>query len=469
MKSVVIFISMGLTMVFVCPALGDVPDFVTYSGRLTDGTAWGQSTTLDLTIRVYASQNGDDLLWQKEYPGLAVEDGYFSVILTGVANVFGNHDQTWITACVGEGCSILDDLISRQQIGSVPYATRARVADTVRLSPGFVRNLGYFRSPTGIVSIKGADGEDLSDTNQGWVTVRSVNAPGALVTLAVTANVTFADSMNDSSNLKGWRFGVTSGVPWNAWMPVFIYVVNRDDSEEGLVFGLSRNPTYSDSPVSDSLGDKQAPAVSDDEAAMFLIGDVAEAEYAERPCVLLGTTAMAKMDADDDWKITGAGQRWGFGERAIQASEAMHWSMPSGQKGASSAATFLHSGTGQVPSWSMPGELSYRYTVERSGWVTITVSTASAGNCIKGSEPTGHGLFLVLPYKVSDFHINTGVPVGRLIIGTTYYILFLSPEPKMSLAGLFRATPTNYLQVMDQDMGAENDDIFVSSYRYKAF
>ena len=42
-------------------ALAGVPDFVTYSGRLTDGTAWGQSTTMELTFRVYDQAEGGQL------------------------------------------------------------------------------------------------------------------------------------------------------------------------------------------------------------------------------------------------------------------------------------------------------------------------------------------------------------------------------------------------------------------------
>ena len=119
-----------------------VPDFVTYSGRLTDGTGWGQSQTLDLTFRMYGSADGDDLLWQNAYPGLAVEDGYFSVLLGdgdnpatpevvetdyNVTVIFAANDETWITVCVGEfPCVSTFDLSPRQQIGSVPYAMRAK-------------------------------------------------------------------------------------------------------------------------------------------------------------------------------------------------------------------------------------------------------------------------------------------------------------------------------------------------------
>jgi len=131
---------LAVTVLVAPAALASVPDFVTYSGRLTDGTAWGQSTTLDLTFRVYGSADGDDLLWQKEYPGLAVEDGYFSVLLGdgdnpdtpevetdyNVTGIFAANDETWITVCIGEfPCVSTFDLSPRQQIGSVPYAIRS--------------------------------------------------------------------------------------------------------------------------------------------------------------------------------------------------------------------------------------------------------------------------------------------------------------------------------------------------------
>ena len=140
MKNAVLLISTILTLAAVFPAVADVPDFVTYSGRLTDGTAWSQSTTVDLTFRVYdcGCQAGEDCnqpceegewpgmpLHEQEFENAPVENGYFSVMLTGVGDVFGTHDKTWLTVCVGEACMQEDDLIPRQQIGSVPYAVHA--------------------------------------------------------------------------------------------------------------------------------------------------------------------------------------------------------------------------------------------------------------------------------------------------------------------------------------------------------
>jgi hypothetical protein len=126
-----------LAMLWLAPAaLAAVPDFVTYSGRLTDGMGWGKSATVALTLRVYGSASGNDLLWEKEYSPLAVEDGYFTVLLgnglgpdgkpLNVTTLFAAHDQTWITMCVDSGCTPLDDLLPRQQIGSVPYAVESQ-------------------------------------------------------------------------------------------------------------------------------------------------------------------------------------------------------------------------------------------------------------------------------------------------------------------------------------------------------
>jgi len=106
-------------------ALAAVPDFVTYSGRLTDGTGWGQSQTVALTFRIYDKAEGGTMLHEQAFENAAIEDGYFSVMLTGVAEVFGANDQTWLTVCVGKGCTADDDLKPRQQVGSVPYAVTA--------------------------------------------------------------------------------------------------------------------------------------------------------------------------------------------------------------------------------------------------------------------------------------------------------------------------------------------------------
>lgn len=98
--------------------------------------------TLDLTFRVYGSTDGEDLLWQTAYTGLAVEDGYFRVLLgdgengqgqpLNVTDLFATHDETWLVVCVGDDCALPDgDLKPRQQVGSVPFCIRCGDSDRV--------------------------------------------------------------------------------------------------------------------------------------------------------------------------------------------------------------------------------------------------------------------------------------------------------------------------------------------------
>ena len=140
-------LAVGMLILMPAKNMAEVPDFVNYSGRLTDGTAWGQSTTLSMTFRLYVQKEGGSPLWEQPFPDLeknpegqpvAVQDGYFSVVLgegTGpngqplnVSDVFADDDQTWISVCLGENCLPEEDMLPRQQIGSVPYAVKAEVA-----------------------------------------------------------------------------------------------------------------------------------------------------------------------------------------------------------------------------------------------------------------------------------------------------------------------------------------------------
>jgi hypothetical protein len=117
-----------------------VPTFITYSGRLTDGVAWSQSASLHLTFAVYAQVEGGQALWTSASLPVAVEDGYFSVVLgagtdpqgqtVAVTAVFSATPETWLGVTVDDGNpgTLDEELKPRQPIGSVPYAARTEVA-----------------------------------------------------------------------------------------------------------------------------------------------------------------------------------------------------------------------------------------------------------------------------------------------------------------------------------------------------
>ena len=121
-------------------ATAGVPAFVTYSGRLTDGTGWGESANQKLAFKLYASKDASDPLWQALFDPVAVVDGYFTVALGGgddpltegvvetdfaITEVFSAHGQAWLGVTVGDDGAELE----RQEIGSVPYAVHCQALD----------------------------------------------------------------------------------------------------------------------------------------------------------------------------------------------------------------------------------------------------------------------------------------------------------------------------------------------------
>ena len=127
-----------MLLLLVSPGLrADVPSFVTYSGRLTDGTGWGESNQLTLTFELYAEAEGGEAFWTGMHPNIPVVDGYFTVNL-GMCDGDGACTpnpadasfpsnlpaQMWVGVVV-DGV----ELSPRQPVGSVPYAVFAGKAE----------------------------------------------------------------------------------------------------------------------------------------------------------------------------------------------------------------------------------------------------------------------------------------------------------------------------------------------------
>lgn len=100
---------------------------ITYSGRLTDGTGWGQSTQVQMVVRLYGSEEGVSPVWESPPITVSVVDGYFSVVLSeghdasgatlGIEQAFADNPKTFLAIVVNG-----DELAPRQLVGSVPYA-----------------------------------------------------------------------------------------------------------------------------------------------------------------------------------------------------------------------------------------------------------------------------------------------------------------------------------------------------------
>lgn len=141
MRRLVLFHVLLSVSILWCPAAtAGAPDFVAYSGRLTDGTAWGESMTLDLTLSIWDMDAGGTELWMSTFSSVPVEDGFFSVELglgtqpaTGlplkVVDVFIESGPVWLSLAVGGD----PPLSPRQPVGATPYAAHAGNTDRVSM------------------------------------------------------------------------------------------------------------------------------------------------------------------------------------------------------------------------------------------------------------------------------------------------------------------------------------------------
>lgn len=142
-------------------AVAQVPAFVPYSGRLTDGTGWGQSTQLDIRVRLYDAKTGGNIISEGLHPATPVVDGYFTVNI-GMCDAQGYCDpnpanakfpttlppQLWLSIAVGGGA----EMEPRQPVGSVPYAlnsSKAQVAAVCETANALAEDtrFDYARSP----------------------------------------------------------------------------------------------------------------------------------------------------------------------------------------------------------------------------------------------------------------------------------------------------------------------------------
>jgi len=331
------------------------------------------------------------------------------------------------------------------------------------LVPGQTVNLGWFRS-AGTVTIKGSDGNDLSASNPGFVCIRSAVTSGKYVVIPVTSNQTFNDDDHASSHLTNWTFGVTSGVAWNTFMPIFIGAWNKDDTSAGLVFGITRCSIDMGGEAANSFGDKDTPAVTQAQESVFLIGNITPADYVGKPMAIVGATRMKKDDTGNDWTIADSltSNRSGIGQEATDWVCSLSYTMPAGQNGATSGKHFSNNG-GTAPVFTT--ELSI-YTVSKTGDVQFF-------NHFYSGAPGGAGgvnLQLHLPYisapVTANIHMNTGNGVIGMTAGAVNVALVPNIPASSQVAYVYRAD--NMSTCLNLNLGESGDSFMLTTF-YKAF
>lgn len=246
------------------------------------------------------------------------------------------------------------------------------------LSPGQTVNLGLTLS-AGVLSVCASDGSALSATNPGFACIQSITAGKNLV-VTFTANQTIQDKNHASPQILG-RLGTTASVAWGSDMPIFLGIVNRDDTSANAKICLGRNPKPNfDSGASTNIG-KAGTAASSSSQNNIIIADssITVADYANKPVTAIGSVkATIDNSAGGSATITVlAASEDGVGK----FQEGIRFSMPTGQNGNQSGK---HHNVADGATNLVFSTTTMFYILNRSGSVFIDIRMDTAS--VNGSD-----------------------------------------------------------------------------------
>lgn len=260
------------------------------------------------------------------------------------------------------------------------------------LSVGSTDNLGITYS-SNVLSVTQKDGSALADTDgsRGYVVCPSTTA-GQEVVLAITAAQTLQDAGHGTPQILG-RWGTTASVAWGSALPLFLGVVNKDDTDGNLRFFLTRDPTKTTTPSStNNIGIGGTAPSTSSETNIVLFGTGANTGYNSKPCVIIGSVqATCDNSVGGSWTIgTLSAGRDGFG----LFQEEQFFTMPLGQNGAATGTYILPNG-GTAMLFTVN---TYTYRISLDGYIKGAYFLSGDG----GTDGSGAvATLMALPYTNS--------------------------------------------------------------------
>ncbi|MBW6516500.1 MAG: hypothetical protein K0B81_07810, partial [Candidatus Cloacimonetes bacterium] len=106
---------------------GDIPDLISFQGRLTDSDGNPITVTMPVRFYIYDSEVGGEPIWE-ETPTISIIDGLFQINLGEVAplnETYFNAENRWLTMRIDPDA----EMTPRIRITSVPYALTSLETD----------------------------------------------------------------------------------------------------------------------------------------------------------------------------------------------------------------------------------------------------------------------------------------------------------------------------------------------------
>lgn len=278
------------------------------------------------------------------------------------------------------------DLLGYSDTGStvkfkVDSATGATVAGLTQ--PGQTANCGISVSGS-TLTISGYDATSLSASNPCVVAING-NTSGQTELVYFTSNVTV--TFGAASNTDGNLFGL-SAADWSNAMPFFIGVITDGTNK---YFTIGRKPFYISDSASTGLCQKDDTDCDAELDVMILTTGLTLSSWVSKNITQVGWFRATYTSATTAWTFSASSSLTGFNF----GYEGLGFNFPTGQMGADSGSN-LDAGSDTVPTWATAGSIRYRYTIDRSGEVSIQYSTKAAGNATNGTG--GTQVKLMLPY-----------------------------------------------------------------------
>ena len=234
--------------------------------------------------------------------------------------------------------------------GDVTLATRTR------LEPGMTENLQvYYSSP--VLTLKGADGNDLSATNPGFVVIR--DGSGNLKLHELTANFTFSDAGGDG-DVDGNEFECVDGSISTNAVPFFLYF-GVDDSDTNPKPFLCRFPNLSVLPATTAIG-TPASAIADSSADFWCFDSITVTGYDTNNCVCVGGIRMTQTGTFD-WTVAAISSTDGMGKFHNE----LEFTWLPVFEGNSTAGSFTYSSREGIYNFNRDGTLTWSVKAVTSG------------------------------------------------------------------------------------------------------
>jgi hypothetical protein len=124
--------NLAVLLILCSAALAEVPERMSYQGRLTDNGGNPLNGNFDMTFRIYDDSTGGSLVYEEAHSGVEVADGLFSVLIGGKSFItpfddflFRGKDR-FLAVQVGAD----PEITPRTRLGTSPYAFRVATVDS---------------------------------------------------------------------------------------------------------------------------------------------------------------------------------------------------------------------------------------------------------------------------------------------------------------------------------------------------